>query len=250
MEVHHHPDLHHKRKHFKEYFLEFLMIFLAVTMGFFAETIREKISETHRERDYIIGLINNAQNDTSNLNELISENDLELKGIDSLLKVSKNNFTGNPVQDSVYFYALKYTLNLHIFTFNDLTLVQLRNAGGYSLIKTNNVADTIAQYEYKNNNIILQERFYTDSYLQTWTTLKQVFDGTLSGKFFRSYIATGKIPSDIYVLISKDEEKMHLLFNNYWTFAITLNGYNNMLREHLKYLNGFMIFLKRSYDIE
>ena len=34
MEVHHHPDLHHKRKHFSEYVLEFFMIFLAVTMGF------------------------------------------------------------------------------------------------------------------------------------------------------------------------------------------------------------------------
>jgi hypothetical protein len=30
MEVHHHPDLHHKRKIFKEYILEFLMIFLTV----------------------------------------------------------------------------------------------------------------------------------------------------------------------------------------------------------------------------
>jgi len=38
MEVHH-P--HVEKKRFKEYFLEFIMIFLAVTMGFFAETIRE-----------------------------------------------------------------------------------------------------------------------------------------------------------------------------------------------------------------
>ena len=44
MEVHHHPDLHHKRKNFKEYFLEFLMIFLAVTMGFIAENFRESMS--------------------------------------------------------------------------------------------------------------------------------------------------------------------------------------------------------------
>jgi hypothetical protein len=34
MEVHHHPDLHHKPKKWKEYFLEFLMIFLAVTRVF------------------------------------------------------------------------------------------------------------------------------------------------------------------------------------------------------------------------
>jgi len=43
MEVHHHPQV--EKKGFKEYFLEFLMIFLAVTLGFFAENIREKITE-------------------------------------------------------------------------------------------------------------------------------------------------------------------------------------------------------------
>jgi hypothetical protein len=41
MEVHHHPHLHHKPKRWKEYLLEFLMLFLAVTLGFFAENIRE-----------------------------------------------------------------------------------------------------------------------------------------------------------------------------------------------------------------
>lgn len=45
MEVHHHPDLHHKPKKRKEYFLEFLMIFLAVTMGFIAENVREHFAE-------------------------------------------------------------------------------------------------------------------------------------------------------------------------------------------------------------
>ena len=50
MEVHHHPDLHHKPKKWKEYFLEFLMIFLAVTLGFFAENIREYFSEAKKGR--------------------------------------------------------------------------------------------------------------------------------------------------------------------------------------------------------
>jgi len=39
IEVHHHP--HVGKKSFKEYVLEGLMIFLAVTMGFFAEGMRE-----------------------------------------------------------------------------------------------------------------------------------------------------------------------------------------------------------------
>jgi hypothetical protein len=250
MEVHHHPDLHHKKKHWKEYILEFLMIFLAVTLGFFAETIREKISESHREKDYIRGLINNVQSDTTNLQELILANDLELKGIDSLLNISKTDLTHRAVQDSIFYYVLQYTLNLHIFTFNDLTLVQLRNAGGYSLIKTGKVADSIALYDYNNNNIILQERFFTDSYIQTWASVKGVFDGNLTGRFFLKYTATNKIPLDFGVLITKNEEKLHLLINNYWSYAITLNGYNNMLKTQLEYLKGFLRFLKRNYNLE
>lgn len=51
MEVHHHP--HIEKKRFKEYFLEFLMIFLAVTMGFFAENIREHYTEKENGKRYL-----------------------------------------------------------------------------------------------------------------------------------------------------------------------------------------------------
>src|SRR4249919_3546166 len=57
MEVHHHPDLHHKSKKWKEYFLEFLMIFLAVTMGFFAESYREHIVAKEIEKKNIETLV-------------------------------------------------------------------------------------------------------------------------------------------------------------------------------------------------
>jgi hypothetical protein len=250
MEVHHHPDLHHTKKKWKEYLLEFLMIFLAVTLGFFAETIREKISEKHREKDYVVGLINNIQNDISDLNGLTDRNDLELKGIDTLMKISRDNFTSLSVQDSIFYYAVQYTISLHLFQFNDLTLVQLRNAGGYSFIKTGKVADSIALYESKNNDIKIQERFVTDYYVQTWSAFKEIFDGTQSNKFFHFYNKTNKIPSDISVLISRDEQKMHLMYNDYWTLAIVVYGYNTMLKEHLEYLKKFMIFLKRNYDLE
>ena len=248
MEVHHHPDLHHKR--WKEYILEFLMIFIAVTLGFFAETARETISEKHREKDYIVGLISNVQNDTSALVGLINRNELELRGIDSLMKISKNSFTNISVQDSIFFYAMKHTISLHLFQFNDLTLVQLRNAGGYSLIKTDKVADSIALYESKNNEIKLQEKFVTDIYMQTWNSFKQIFDCSLFNKFAHSYETTNKIPADIYALISKDQERMDLLYNNYWTYAIVLNSYKNLLKEHLEYLKKFLIFLKRNYSIK
>ena len=60
MEVHHHPDLSHKKKHVKEYFLEFLMIFVAVTLGFFAESLRENMTKKEKEKDVAIIKISNT----------------------------------------------------------------------------------------------------------------------------------------------------------------------------------------------
>lgn len=48
MEVDHRPQLHHQAKPWKEYLLEGLMIFLAVSLGFIAENIRERISENKK----------------------------------------------------------------------------------------------------------------------------------------------------------------------------------------------------------
>ena len=59
MEVHHHPNVEKKR--FREYILEFLMIFLAVTMGFFAESLRENISNKDKEKEYINSFVQNLQ---------------------------------------------------------------------------------------------------------------------------------------------------------------------------------------------
>ena len=68
MEVHHHPNV--EKKNVKEYFLEFLMIFLAVTMGFFAEQIREHYIEIKREKHSMISLVKDLESDTMQLSNI------------------------------------------------------------------------------------------------------------------------------------------------------------------------------------
>ena len=87
MEVHHHTDLHHKKKHFTEYFLEFLMIFLAVTLGFLAENLREHITNHAKEKEYIRGFIRNVQDDTATLNHVIYFDSVQVSGIDIFLRL-------------------------------------------------------------------------------------------------------------------------------------------------------------------
>src|SRR5205814_527842 len=88
MEVHHHP--HVQKKNFKEYFLEFVMIFLAVTLGFFAEGIRESISDHSKEKEFILSMMQDLRDDTSSIsttaNELISVSTL----VDTMLMQLKN----------------------------------------------------------------------------------------------------------------------------------------------------------------
>ena len=70
MEVHHHPQI--EKKNFKEYFLEFLMIFLAVTLGFFAESLREHLADKKKEKQIIFALKKDLEKDTARLHHLIN----------------------------------------------------------------------------------------------------------------------------------------------------------------------------------
>src|SRR6516164_4263688 len=83
MEVHHHPDLKHKK--WKEYLAESFMIFIAVTLGFFAESLRESISESHIEKDYIKSFVEDLKSDTATLGKIIPAESRGISGIDSLL---------------------------------------------------------------------------------------------------------------------------------------------------------------------
>lgn len=73
MEVHHHPDLSHKKKKFKEYFLEYLMTVLAVVTGFFAESLREHISDKSKENEYMSSLVTELKYDAMQYNKVLEK---------------------------------------------------------------------------------------------------------------------------------------------------------------------------------
>jgi len=82
MEVHHHAKV--EKKHFKEHFLEFLMIFLAVTLGFFAENLREHISDKNKAKMFAVSLYQDFKTDSVSLFRLINYTNEKIRNIDSL----------------------------------------------------------------------------------------------------------------------------------------------------------------------
>jgi len=144
MEVHHHPDLHHKKKNFKEYFLEFLMIFLAVTMGFIAENLREHISDKEQVQRYMQSMVNNLKSDGEMYRSYDSMSVSYCTTIDSIFTLLNNNIKST---GQIYYLARTLTmLGSFIPSVHASSYLQMTGTGAVRLIKHQPVADSIASY--------------------------------------------------------------------------------------------------------
>ncbi len=248
MEVHHHPDLEHKHKHFKEYFLEFLMIFLAVTMGFIAENIREHFTDRSKEREYIHGFITNVETDTARLADVISFDRRQLKGIDSFLMLAHAPMADNNNRRTFYRLFIKYFYNSALFKSSDATLQQLKNTGDYRLIIRDHAADSLAQYDAEINSIYTEGAYYEVYFKEIISRLDELSDMTV----FRdtTYIQGGKWTEKPLPAL-QDTNKLRVLFNKAYDFRIITFSYaENNLAPELVNATRLLAFLKKEYGIK
>jgi hypothetical protein len=249
MEVHHHPDLHHKQKKFKEYFLEFLMIFLAVTMGFIAENLREYITNHSKEKEYIAGFIHNVEDDTASLRHVIDASRQQAKGADSMLMLSHRNMTIDSNRKTFYYTAIKYFYNSTTFKSNDATLQQLKNTGDYRLIEKDHVADSLTKYDADVNSIYDQGDYYVDYFKQILSLLDEINDMTVFGD--SAFVKNGRMTDKPYPRLIGDSSKLRTFFNKVFDFRIITSSYaENNLQPQLENATRLIAFLKKEYDIK
>jgi hypothetical protein len=154
MELHHHPDFHHKKKHWKEYLLEFFMLFLAVTLGFFAENLREHISEKDRTQIYAKSLYEDFTTDTSALHQLMSFTENKITDIDSL--ESNLNHLGNRVRDSILYRSVLSLLSTFQFDNINGAYDQIKNTGSLRFFDQSIVND-LNSYDATSAKLKLME---------------------------------------------------------------------------------------------
>lgn len=152
MEVHHHPNVEKKR--FREYFLEFIMIFLAVTLGFFAEGLREHLSDKRIEGQYIVSFVEDLKQDTATFSQTIPLVENNIKGLDTLL----NTLLATPYTDSsiqlIYYLKEIYADRIYGMSYTTRTITQLKNAGGLRLITDKRSSDSINIYNLALDNVM------------------------------------------------------------------------------------------------
>lgn len=154
MEVHHHS---HHPKTWREYLQEFLMLFFAVFLGFLSEYYLEYRAERHKEHDYLVGMKDDIKADLVEMNQRIIGME-QIKSMGSQLEKLLYQPTWSDSQiDSMYVLSIQITATLIAPNFSTGTIDQLRNAGGFRLIKNQEIVRKISDYEKWKETIAIQQ---------------------------------------------------------------------------------------------
>jgi hypothetical protein len=184
MEVHHHS--HTDRKRFTHYLWEFLMLFLAVFCGFLAENQREHMVEHQREKQYMITMLEDLRNDTFLLNVTVRYWDTINNSIDSVADAIQ--LPSTKVNLPKAYRYLNKALDYYSFKYNDRTIAQLKNAGGFRLIRNKIVANKIIAYDQMNNDAIIIIKDQHNSFYETTVQLRnRVFVQEIINAIYNRY---------------------------------------------------------------
>ena len=243
MEVHHHPDV--EKKNFKEYLLEGLMIFLAVTMGFFAESLRENMTGKDKEKEYIVSLAHNLRQDSVQLVDMIAENGRKVRGLDSLIAMNDRDLTSAANRKLLYTRAWCAS-EISAFISNDATMTQLKNSGGLQFIKHEHIADSIAQYDQELRGIYAAEAPY-QKYTQDATEL---LSETLVSTLQKDTAGLKGGNREPFPLLTHDPRQLQIFFNKLTMERGWTQNYIKNLQERVPYNRRLLALLKREYDLE
>jgi hypothetical protein len=182
MEVHHHP--HVGKKNFKQYFLEFLMIFLAVSMGFFAESLREHIADKNKEKEGVAALYDDIKKDTANLNVIIYKYMPEHAAWEDSaeLYVSSLSIRGNEQKIAK---ALVNATNWNFYSPPQVSLDVLKNSGNFNLIRNKKIKEEIINF----NSLISTYITYSQFVLSTEHAVDSATAGVIPRSALRVIIA-------------------------------------------------------------
>jgi hypothetical protein len=249
MEVHHHP--HVERKKFKEYLLEGLMIFIAVTLGFFAESLREHVNNKEIEKDNIGSLIRNLQEDTLSLVAAIKFNEMKSLWVDSFVTLRRGKDPDTNFAKQFIYYAIKLSATQN-FISNQTTFEQMKSSGSLRLIRSQGVLDSILQYESMYESIKLE----SDEVSKWYDKNQQQFAESMD---FRPLLAYKGIlnlnmhPDDLKAsnlpAITRDSVVLQKYINYEVEEKSSVMNYLSFLERQLSYARKLISFLKKEYGV-
>jgi hypothetical protein len=253
MEVHRHSHASHGPKKFREYFLEFLMLFLAVTLGFFAENLRENFADHKKEKGYVQSLVADLKEDTTMIANLARANLKMTRGQDSLVTLLNNYEDTGALTRKSYRYYFLYTTNFAEMVFNDRTMSQLLNAGGMRFIEDQKISDSIMDYNSVVKYVRAQGDAYNEYFKKTLDQSTAIFDfsfGRIQLDERYHVIPVMPAPKIDFKLLTTDPATLKKYANQLSLSKSILQGYIiNLITAKMR-ATSLIILLKKKYHLD
>jgi hypothetical protein len=244
MEVHHHPEV--EKKGFKEYILEGLMIFLAVTMGFFAETIREGISESAKGREYIRSFAQDLRRDTATFSSVIAFDAAKLIALKSIF-ACYDSIENNSKSTGCLIPVMKSSISNRVANFTDGTLQQLKNAGGFRLLNKSD-RDSVAAYDHAAR---AYQNFESTIFQQRQDIVRNIYVKLVNFKARNELLPDSlAINAQSPLLFSNDKALINEYFNDLFLYRRVIMTQSAQLGRMNKRATGLIRYFSNKYDLE
>ena len=248
MEVHHHA--HTARKKWTHYFWEFLMLFLAVFCGFLAEYQLEHKIEKDREKQYIKSMVDDLKTDSIRIARIIDLNKQQVSGLDSLLQ----NIYHKPYTDSsmrtLYYFHRKYSGPLNKMLFSKTTISQLKNSGGFRLIRKRAAADSIVRYDIVSEYAEGQGESVDYSGKLLFELSVKIFDSEYLLAYNSTNLREIVTLDKKFTLLANDESKIKEYANLVIFKRDVIKFYIVQLSNLQNRIPGIIQFLKKEYHLK
>ena len=192
MEVHHPHHPTHK-KNWSEYIIEFVMLFTAVTLGFFAENVREHMSEKEKKKELLQTVAKDFETDLKQF-EFHKNFGLEkIKNCDSLIAI--NNGDQSKIDQKQYYDLFLRTVWWWHFNPNDKSRNEAEAKGYFSEKENSELNFYIAKFNFFKLDLKDMEVFENETDKIILSELPNYTEHKLLDKQFR--FPAIEIPSKI-----------------------------------------------------
>ena len=246
MEVHAHT--HTPRKKWTHYLWEFLMLFLAVFCGFLAENQREHLVEKQREKQFIKSIIIDLSQDTVALNRLIEDYAKKGKELDSLM-ILLNTPNIQEKGTSIYLKG-RSAPRIQYFTPIDRTILQMKNSGGFRLIRNDSASTSILDY-YASINFLELLKSINSQQAETYRIYStDIFDPMILEKMIANNADSITTPEGNPKLLTYDKKQLTRLTGAIHYYNSTRRALGTYCLSQKKAAISLIYFLKKEYYIK
>jgi hypothetical protein len=248
MDANHSLQQGHHRKRWTAYLSEFLMLFLAVFLGFIAENIREEMTERHREKEYIESMVKDLKTDTASLTNVIETYKVQIMTQDTLLKLFE---LSQNVNNDRFLELLSSVRGFPDFIYADATIQQLKNSGGFRLIKNNDAVDSINAYTSQVDRSFVESNAFNHWLQETTLSISNYISFLNYNKALGKHSAGQEQSPNVNLFITYDKAEQQKFYNRLYLYAYNTDGILKTVYIPLRERAARLItFLKKEYHLD